>query len=431
MAVSEREWAALHAGLLDAIRAHDARVGQTAADYAALIRAAVRRASGGLSGEAEQYLVDYIDAVEGLVREGIERAVAPVAGVASALAVEQIGRGRLSDLSRLAVRAGSGMRDAWIAERVTDAYTRRWPDGLRLSDRVWAWGAETRRGVSDALAAGVRLERTSGRIVSDMQRAIEASAGERFAIATRQRADWLADLASEGRRAVGDPRLMSSWLDTLKRARAHVDSLADGGTRRQARVALEGVREAILAGRADLLDQRLRWWVYDRQLFAVRRVVRTEMSTAYHRAVLAVGDADSDVLGYVWRLSASHPRPDICDFYANIDLGMGRGVWPRDQAPPEKAHPHCMCSLTPTTRPMRRDGQRGNVSVGQFLDSAPRRTLEQMVPTWAREAHAAGVPWERLTRPDGVWLMSREEARAAGVLPDAGGDQPDGAAGGL
>lgn len=395
MALSDAEWDDLHRRLWAAVVAHGVRIGETAGQYTALIVEAIQAAGGVLSEEARQHVTDYIDAADGMLRDGIRAAVGGVAEAAVAV----------------------GMRDEWIAARVTEAYERRWPDGLRLSDRVWRWSEETRRGVSDALAAGVRLERTAGTVMMDMQRAIEAAAGERFAIETQQAADWMSDLASEGRRAAGDPRMMSSWLKALERAQGHVDGLADGGTRRQARAALEGVREAVLAGRRDLIDARLRWWLYDRQQYRLRRVVRTEMSTAYHRAVLAVGDADPDVVGYRWRLSPSHPAPDICDYYADIDLGMGAGVWPRDQAPKGKAHPHCMCSITPTTRRMRRDGVRGATDLPAFLGAAPTATLREMVPAWARAANARGVPWARMVRADGRWLISEAEALAAGIVP--------------
>jgi hypothetical protein len=63
------------------------------------------------------------------------------------------------------------------------------------------------------------------------------------------------------------------------------------------------------------------------------------------------------VIGYQWRLSSSHPFPDICDYYAGVDFGLGRGVWPKEKVPPEKAHPHCMCSLVPRVTPVQQPGR--------------------------------------------------------------------------
>jgi hypothetical protein len=206
---------------------------------------------------------------------------------------------------------------------------------------------------------------------------------------------------------------MTLWAEAVAQARRHVETLADGGTRRQARVAFERIVAGITAGREDLTARALQWWIYDRQLYKLRRIVRTEMSTAYHRAVIAASRDDPDVKGYRWQLSASHPRPDICDYYASVELGLGAGVWPKDMVPADKAHPHCMCSLSPTTRAMRKDGKRGATSLEDFLARVSPEMRERLAPRWAQDLLALGVPAQTLTRADGLWFVTRAEAEAA------------------
>ena len=42
---------------------------------------------------------------------------------------------------------------------------------------------------------------------------------------------------------------------------------------------------------------------------------------------------------------------DICDMYAEADLyGLGKGVFPKDAAPVNPAHPHCLCHYAPVYR---------------------------------------------------------------------------------
>lgn len=383
------DWSALHRALWQAVRAHGARLGETAAEYAEAIVAAVRRAGLALSPEAAQALNQYVLVADTALRAGIAAALTPVAGA-----------------------LGAGLRADFIAQATAEAYARRWPDGLRLSDRVWQWEEATRRGVSEALAHAVQVGRATDGAVYDLQRAIEAAGGPRFRLEQTYVEDWAVRLTRAGRYGVREPRGMTLWAQAVAEAREHVDSLRDGGTRRQARVALERITAAINAGRQELTAQHLTWWLYDRQLYALKRIVRTEMATAHHRAVIATTEADDDVVGYRWRLSASHPEPDICDYYADVDFGMGAGVWPKDRVPRSKAHPHCMCLLTPTTRRMRKDGKRGSTDVAQFMERLPEATRERLVPRWAQDLRALGVPLERLQRPDGNWLISQEEARA-------------------
>ena len=46
------------------------------------------------------------------------------------------------------------------------------------------------------------------------------------------------------------------------------------------------------------------------------------------------------------RMSATHPAVDICDYHSNLNAwGLGRGIYPPDQAPVPPFHPHCRCTL--------------------------------------------------------------------------------------
>ncbi|OMH39881.1 hypothetical protein BLW93_08245 [Desulfurobacterium indicum] len=49
-------------------------------------------------------------------------------------------------------------------------------------------------------------------------------------------------------------------------------------------------------------------------------------------------------------LPAHHKIKDICDKYANIDFGLGKGIFPKGKEPACPAHPNCMCKLNPVFR---------------------------------------------------------------------------------
>ncbi|MCI7237580.1 hypothetical protein [Campylobacter sp.] len=47
-------------------------------------------------------------------------------------------------------------------------------------------------------------------------------------------------------------------------------------------------------------------------------------------------------------MSITHPRTDICDYYAGVDkYGLGAGVYPKDKAPVPPFHPFCRCQMVP------------------------------------------------------------------------------------
>jgi hypothetical protein len=81
--------------------------------------------------------------------------------------------------------------------------------------------------------------------------------------------------------------------------------------------------------------------------YAAMRLSRTEINNAAHAVTIDAQRGKPWVEGMQWRLSSSHPKPDICDQYARGGPG-GKGLYPVADTP-GKPHPHCFCYVTPTT----------------------------------------------------------------------------------
>ena len=87
------------------------------------------------------------------------------------------------------------------------------------------------------------------------------------------------------------------------------------------------------------------------QSYAAMRLGRTEINNAHHETSIRMSQSRPWVVGYKWNLSGSHPRPDICNQYAERDHdGLGRGVYAKGNAP-SKPHPQCLCYLTHRQEP--------------------------------------------------------------------------------
>ncbi len=77
------------------------------------------------------------------------------------------------------------------------------------------------------------------------------------------------------------------------------------------------------------------------------RLARSEMTAAYGDATLSAAKVSPSCSGVKYILSASHPRPDICDDITGTDrYGLGIGVYPIDEAPLYPFHPNCLCIVT-------------------------------------------------------------------------------------
>lgn len=73
-------------------------------------------------------------------------------------------------------------------------------------------------------------------------------------------------------------------------------------------------------------------------------IARTETNKTYRDSTVELGQNKEWVYGYKWNLSASHPRPDICDVWAEQDNGMGAGVYDSSSLPYD--HPNGLCYVT-------------------------------------------------------------------------------------
>lgn len=80
--------------------------------------------------------------------------------------------------------------------------------------------------------------------------------------------------------------------------------------------------------------------------YASMRLARTEINNAHHDTTVRLAEAQPWVLGFKWNLSGSHPKPDICNQYADDDHdNMGAGVFAKGNVP-SKPHPQCLCYVT-------------------------------------------------------------------------------------
>ena len=77
------------------------------------------------------------------------------------------------------------------------------------------------------------------------------------------------------------------------------------------------------------------------------RLARTEIATAHREGhIQSATDNNGELKPHIqaigWRLSSSHPKPDICDVWASQDIdGLGPGNYKPGSVPVD--HPHGMC----------------------------------------------------------------------------------------
>jgi hypothetical protein len=75
--------------------------------------------------------------------------------------------------------------------------------------------------------------------------------------------------------------------------------------------------------------------------YASMRLARTELNNAFHAVSKDQGMKSPFVVGMQWHLSGSHPRPDRCDDFDQVEF--------KPSEVPARPHPNCFCYTTPVT----------------------------------------------------------------------------------
>jgi len=363
--------------------------GKMNADTAAFVARFVKqlRAQGyKLDGDAEAALNTYLTSMETTLKSAISEALV----ISSGVAVTQ-----------------ASLHSKTVLAAAEQAFIAQWPDGLALSDRLWRWKKSARDGVQQQLQLGIKQAKANGAVVYNLQRAIEKDTGRRFAIVSDHTSQWVQELYESAQTMIHTPLDKTAWQKVVDEVESHISDLSRTGNRHAAERLLSQIKLAVNNGEEALLDSAVKWWTYDQQLYHLRRIARTEMATAAHRAVIDTSIDDPDIIGFQWRLSGSHPIYDICDYYASIEMGLGKGVFSKEAVPRHKAHPHCMCLLIPRTTPIK---QRGDKNYAEFIQNTSKARRDVMLPEWAKQAVDDGVPLAALVRSDGFGLVSKKDA---------------------
>jgi len=128
-------------------------------------------------------------------------------------------------------------------------------------------------------------------------------------------------------------------------ARIQATQLRTDGLRAGYLQALERILDGSGQG---AIDNALRVAVEERYRYFANRIAQTELARAHteQRARELIADDNIEVVQY--RMSQTHPRADICDYFARADgYGLGPGMYPKDACPMPPVHPFCLCTIQP------------------------------------------------------------------------------------
>ena len=141
----------------------------------------------------------------------------------------------------------------------------------------------------------------------------------------------------------GSPEAMRA----ARKAVYNIERLSQkGAPTKSLKAAYSGLVRAAQTGTEEQLEKACYVAIQEKSRYVAQRIIRTELSRAYSDGFAAKVMQDDDVVAVRLKLSSRHPVFDICDLFAEADMyGLGKGVYPKDKAPPIPLHPYCMCRL--------------------------------------------------------------------------------------
>ena len=136
-------------------------------------------------------------------------------------------------------------------------------------------------------------------------------------------------------------------------------------------------------------------------------LARTEINNSYRESLVLANDLNPITLGVKWNLSGSHPRPDICDVWAEGNFyGLGDGVYPADAAPID--HPNGLCYMTEVLRPKEQWDEDK-----PFIPQQETRRNEILAPVSGLSEGQQNAAWKAYNKVNDIVQKERTERQYA------------------
>lgn len=284
-----------------------------------------------------------------------------------------------------------------------------YPDGLNLSKRLWKRERELKRLFKSVLFKSLRDRESAKKIAYEFQYKAER---EPFEPLTKEELpELIKKLEDTALRAITDRETRGEWQKIIRRYKSYVEQRSKLGTYYAHKKLLNDLTQAVENLSEKMVKDAIKWWAYDKQLYYLNRIARTEVSNVIHLSILKETEKDPYIVGYRWELSPAHRRPDICDHLANVEFGLGKGVFPKGRVPRRKPHPHCTCHITPVAG----DPKKTKVKekpLKELIRENPQ-IYEEWIRTrkWASKLLDKGVPLEEFFDRKTLRMKTREEMK--------------------
>jgi len=221
-----------------------------------------------------------------------------------------------------------------------------YPDGLNLSQRLWKRKEEAKMEFLQVIKQQLHLKRSAVRTAYAIQYHMERL-GSKFVKLTEEEIKLIKRLRQNAKAMIKGEISRKKWDSILRQYELYIKERKETGVLHAHKTLLRELTKAVEEASTKAVDEAVHWYMYEKQLYNLKRIARTETARILNTAVVETYKDNPFCVGFKWNLNPAHKITDICDKYASVDFGLGKGVFPKDRLPMCPAHPHCMCKLTP------------------------------------------------------------------------------------
>ena len=281
----------------------------------------------------------------------------------------------------------SGLKTRLLSESWT-------PDKMTLSTRIHGSTIEMRRTIVDTITNAMQQAKTAKGIAMDLYDGYNS--GKRV-VKTQELPRYLERIVSAARAAVGgDERLTNGIKTAIKRLENDIATLKTPALK----AAYSQLVEACKTFEAEAIEKAVHVALEEKSRYIAERIARTEAARAWFDGYIAKRQNDPDIWGYKWRLSSRHHSCPFCqcDVAANMNVGYGRGVFPKNKVPTIPRHPHCMCMLEDVFAWEQSGEEVHPEGAREYLDGLSYGEKVRLFGIAGAAAYEGGADWQDLLR---------------------------------
>ena len=222
-------------------------------------------------------------------------------------------------------------------------------NGMKLSDQIYKTIDSTTELVRSTLQENHKNMTVFNKTVSNMEKALEKNV-----LSESKISGYMKRIERTGKRAIniGDDLAKKEFDDAVRIARSNIEQLTENRTlQRSQRAALKQAINSVKKNNIDNLQKSITRSINAKYKSNMQRLVVTENSRVFEQSRHNERLDNPLVTAIKFNLSSSHRIFDECDILASRDgFGLGRGIFPLDQAPRLPIHPNGVSFLTNVTK---------------------------------------------------------------------------------